>query len=226
MELTFSVSDTTFGEVIRRKLDADFVARDDTDEVFAHPSCDVRHDFITGFQLDSEPSVCEGLRNSTLDLESFFFFTQEFIQRLSFAELDAATGTTQTRLLSFLHAGIAGQEATIAKCVMECFVKTDQCTGQSHADGTALAGQAATADADDHVNFVSQLNSGQRFDHGLLVLVVHKVLVEWTPVDGDFAIALANTDASDAAFASAGTQRIAVNFVFFDQGHQYSSSKR
>ena len=44
--------------------------------MLAHPSCDVRHHFASGLQLDPKSSVRKGLRDSALDFEGFFFFSQ------------------------------------------------------------------------------------------------------------------------------------------------------
>ena len=101
--LTFSVGDSTLGQIIRGQFDTNFVARDDSNEVFAHAPGDVRHDFVAGFQLDSEPGVGEGLSDSAFDFECFFFLSQLLSWGLTFAELDTASGATQTGFLSFLH---------------------------------------------------------------------------------------------------------------------------
>ena len=74
--LTFSIGDSTLGQVIGRQFDTNLVTRNDTNKVLAHSPCDVRHHFVAGFQLDPEPSVGEGLSDRTLDFECFFFLSQ------------------------------------------------------------------------------------------------------------------------------------------------------
>ena len=58
---------------------------------------------VAGFQLNAETRVGEGLCDSTLNLECFFFLSQLISWGLTFAELDTTTGATQTRLLTFFH---------------------------------------------------------------------------------------------------------------------------
>lgn len=74
--LTFSVSDSTFGQIVWRQFDTNFVTGNDPDKVLAHPASDVRHDFVSRFQLDAEPGVGEGLGDRTLYFERFFFLSQ------------------------------------------------------------------------------------------------------------------------------------------------------
>ena len=74
--LTFSVRDSAFGQIIGRQFHADFVSRNDTNEVFAHPPCDMRHHLVSGFQLNTESGIGEGLGDRTFDFERFFFFSQ------------------------------------------------------------------------------------------------------------------------------------------------------
>ena len=77
--LTFSVGDSTFGQIIGRQLDANFVTWNDSNEVLSHPSCDVSHHFRTGFKLHPKTGVGEGLRYGALNLKCFFFLSQKSI---------------------------------------------------------------------------------------------------------------------------------------------------
>lgn len=74
--LTFSIGDATFGQIVRRQFNPDLITGNDPDEVLAHSPGDMRHHFVSGFQLNTESSVGEGLRNSALYFECFFFLSQ------------------------------------------------------------------------------------------------------------------------------------------------------
>ncbi len=74
--LAFAIDDSTLGQIVRRKLDPDLIARDNSDEVLPHPAGDVRHHFRSRVQLDPEPRIGERLCNGALDFEGLFFFSQ------------------------------------------------------------------------------------------------------------------------------------------------------
>jgi hypothetical protein len=69
---------------------------------------------------------------------------QENTNELSFAELDAATSTSKTWLLTFFHSRVTRQEPAFTKCFMKGFVHAYQCTGEAHPYGSALASHATT----------------------------------------------------------------------------------
>ncbi len=71
--LAFSVHDPTFGQVIGREFDADFVARNDTNEVLSHAAGYVSHDLRSGLELDAKPGICERLSYGAFNLEGLFF---------------------------------------------------------------------------------------------------------------------------------------------------------
>lgn len=74
--LAFAINDATLGQIVWRKLHANFVAWNDPDEVLPHSTSNVGHDLVAGFQLHTKASVGEGLCNGALDFKSFFFLTQ------------------------------------------------------------------------------------------------------------------------------------------------------
>ncbi len=74
--LPFPVGDPPFGEVIWRQFYPNLVTGDDSDEVFTHPAGHVGHYFGTGFKLNSKSRVCQSLGYGSLNLERFFFATQ------------------------------------------------------------------------------------------------------------------------------------------------------
>lgn len=110
-------------------------------------------------------------------------------KRLSFAELDAATSTSKTRLLSFFHTRITGQKPTFAKCFMQCFVHADQSTSQAHSDSSTLASHATTRDTNQHIDLICFFDRRQRSNDGSLMLIVDKVFSDGFLVDGDRSVA-------------------------------------
>tara|TARA_A100001391_G_scaffold115834_1_gene78287 strand:+ start:2467 stop:2865 length:399 start_codon:yes stop_codon:yes gene_type:complete len=74
--LAFAVHDPTFGQIVRRQLNPDLVARDDPDEVLSHPSGNVREHIVPGFELHTKSGVGKCLGNGPFDFKRFFFFAQ------------------------------------------------------------------------------------------------------------------------------------------------------
>ena len=143
-----------------------------------------------------------------------------FQQRLTLAELNASTSTTQTGLFTLFHTRVTGQIPAFTKCFVECFVVADKSTRQSHANRSALARRPAAVDSNQHVYFVAEFNRRQRCLDGLLILLVYKVLFERLFVDRDFAAAITYSNSSNAAFATTGAQCVTVNLVFLDRNHE------
>ena len=55
--LALAKHDSTFGQVVRRELHADAVARDDADKMLPHPAGNMRHDEVAAFNLHAESRV-------------------------------------------------------------------------------------------------------------------------------------------------------------------------
>jgi hypothetical protein len=72
-KLAFAVDDSTLGQVVGRDLDGHPVAGDDSDEILAHLSSDMRQDSMAVFQLDHELSVRERFDNTPLGSDRFLF---------------------------------------------------------------------------------------------------------------------------------------------------------
>src|SRR5262249_39722353 len=68
-----AVSDTSFGEVIRRHLDQNLVAGKDSDPVFAHASRGVGDNFVFVLELHPEGGIREELGHYPRKFEHFFF---------------------------------------------------------------------------------------------------------------------------------------------------------
>ena len=74
--LSFAINDSTFGQIIGRELNTNLVTRNDSDEVLPHAASNMGHDLRSRFELNSETRVGQCLRDGALDLEGFFFFSQ------------------------------------------------------------------------------------------------------------------------------------------------------
>lgn len=84
-QLTFAEGDAAFGEVVGREGDFDFVAGDDTDKVFTHPSRHVSGDNVSPFELHVETGVGQGLGDDPVHLECFFFFSHNRVSKVYWA---------------------------------------------------------------------------------------------------------------------------------------------
>lgn len=68
-----SVGDATFGQVIRRKFNRDFIAWQDLDEIFPHLAGQVREDFVSLANLDFERSIGQRVFHRALDSNHIIF---------------------------------------------------------------------------------------------------------------------------------------------------------
>ena len=73
---------------------------------------------------------------------------------LSLGELRRAAGSLQAVLLSFLHSGVAGQEAGGLQLSTVLGVDLQQGAGNAVTDGAGLTGHAAALDGADNINAV------------------------------------------------------------------------
>jgi hypothetical protein len=72
--LALPIDNPTFCQIIRRQLDANAIAWDDADEVFAHPAGHVREHIMAAFDFNTKSRVGEGLHHNTLDFQCWFLF--------------------------------------------------------------------------------------------------------------------------------------------------------
>src|SRR5256885_11570235 len=71
--LSLAIDDATLGEIVRRELDVDFVARHDADEVFPHFAGDVSQNFRACIELDLEARIRQRLYHRSADDKRFLF---------------------------------------------------------------------------------------------------------------------------------------------------------
>lgn len=214
--LSFPIDDPALGEIVGRQFHANFVAWNDPDKVLSHSSGHMSHHFAAGFELNTKPRIGERLGHGALDLERFFFGTHA----LTLAELDATTGTTKTRLLSFLHSAVPSQETAVSHMIKHALVVSAQRPCQTHPDRATLAGHAAAIDADQHIDLVGQFGGLERLNDRGLMLIVDEIFFHRFAVDGDFTAAGTHANASDAALSATGAEGITADFVFLDCNHR------
>lgn len=71
--LSLAVDDPALGQIVRRKFHADFVARDDADEILAHFAGHVRQHFRSSLQFNPETGVGQGLSYGSGYFKRFVF---------------------------------------------------------------------------------------------------------------------------------------------------------
>ena len=125
--------------------------------------------------------------------------------RLSLGELGSAAGGFEAVLLSFLHSGVAGQEAGgLEGCAVLC-VDAEECAGNAMTDSAGLAGNAAALDGADDVDLADGVGADQGLTDDELQGIETEVVVDVTAVDDDGAGAvLVNANTGDGRLTSAG----------------------
>lgn len=66
------IRDTSAGEIIRRQFDRHLIARQNSDEMHAHFSGNMRENLVTIIQLHSEHCIGERFSNRPLNLDDIF----------------------------------------------------------------------------------------------------------------------------------------------------------
>src|SRR4029077_17448175 len=72
--LLFPENDARLGEIVRRKLDRDFVARDDADEMLAHFAGNMREHVSLTREIDPEHRPRQNLGHRALHHDLFFLW--------------------------------------------------------------------------------------------------------------------------------------------------------
>lgn len=71
--LPLAVGNSTFGQIVGRKFDANAVAGNNTYEVLAHPASYVCGDKVSTFDFHTKPRIRQGLSHGALHFKGFFF---------------------------------------------------------------------------------------------------------------------------------------------------------
>ena len=75
--LAFAKDNPTFGQIVWRQFNTNFVPGDDSNEVLSHFSCDVRHHLMAVFKFDTKLRVRKRLHNASFHLDCFFLWHYE-----------------------------------------------------------------------------------------------------------------------------------------------------
>ena len=109
-------------------------------------------------------------------------------QRLTLGELRSLACLLKTSLLTLDDACVTGQVASLLQCgAVVLAVDLVQCTSDTQAQSTCLAGGATTVDACDDVVCALKLEELEGLVDVLLVQLVGEVVVQATAVDGPVA---------------------------------------
>jgi hypothetical protein len=137
-------------------------------------------------------------------------------KRLTLRELRATAGTAETWLLPLFHAGVAGQEALLAKLLGKVAVVSHQSAGDALHAGTSLTGAAAAMDADHDIDTIANAGMLERSYDSVLILKDREIMCELALVDRQFAAAGANPHAGDRGFTATSSEGVD---DFFCSGH-------
>jgi hypothetical protein len=130
----------------------------------------------------------------------------EFAEENEFSalnELEATSSFLSTVLLSFLDAGIPGQEAKTSKFLSKGLVVLKQRSGNSKSDCASLSGHTATLTGGFDVKSSVHLESNEWALDENFKNWSAQVLLEVATVDADVAFALSDPDSCNRALASA-----------------------
>ena len=72
-QLFLAKNDARLGQVVGRKLDLDFIAGNDADEMFAHLARDMREDIALAWKIDTKHGARQHLRDNAFRDDLFFF---------------------------------------------------------------------------------------------------------------------------------------------------------
>ena len=124
---------------------------------------------------------------------------------LALGELGSTTCGLQTVLLSILHSGVAGHEASGLQSGAELVVQDHQSAGDAVSDSAGLAGNAATGDGDRDVDLAQHVSGDQGLTDDQLQGVQAEVLIDVPTVDDDGAGAvLINANTGHGGLPAAG----------------------
>lgn len=116
---------------------------------------------------------------------------------LSLGELRCTASALETVFLSFGHSRVSGQEACLLECGAKLCIILKECSGDTVADSTCLAGHAAAVDAADDVELFAGACKSERLADDELEGLKAEIIVNLSVVDDDLAGAGIKTDSGD-----------------------------
>ena len=128
---------------------------------------------------------------------------------LALGELGSATCGLQTVLLSLLHSGITGHEASSLQGSAVLGIQGDQSAGNAVTDSAGLTGNAAACDGDNDINLANQVGGDQGLTNDQLQGLQTEVIVDVAAIDDDGTGAvLVNANTGNGGLTTAGAVKI------------------
>src|SRR5208282_1531128 len=123
-------------------------------------------------------------------------------KRLTLGKLEALASALLAVLLAFLHAGIAGQKAVLAKSGTQFRVKEADGAGESHAHRAGLPANSATLSRGDNVHLFGDAGEFKRLGGVMTPGMIGKIFIDFAAVHREFAGASAQEYASHGFLAA------------------------
>src|SRR5271157_5740730 len=125
-------------------------------------------------------------------------------KRLPLGELEALACALLAVLLAFLHTGIAGQKAILAKSWAQFRIEAADGAGESHAHRAGLPANAATLGRGNNVHLLRDAGEFQRFGGVMTPGMIRKIFIDFAAVHCELAGAGPQKHASHGFLAAAG----------------------
>src|SRR5208337_3703019 len=127
-------------------------------------------------------------------------------KRLPLGELEALARALLAVLLAFLHAGIAGQKAVLAKCRAQFRVEAADGAGESHAHRAGLPADAAALGRGHDIHLLRDAGELQRLGGVMTPGMIREILIDFAAVHREFAGTGPQEHASHGFLAAAGAE--------------------
>ena len=124
---------------------------------------------------------------------------------LTLRELEAGASTTLTGFLTFFHAGIAGQAASLLEHFTIGSIQCAESAGECVTHCASLTCDAAALSGDEHVILADEVGHSERLVDVSAERFAGDVTLSSNAIDGPLAFASDQTDVSDCGFTATGT---------------------
>src|SRR5208337_1427520 len=128
-------------------------------------------------------------------------------KRLTLGELEALACALLAVFLAFLHTGIAGQKAVLAKCRTQLRIEAADGAGESHAHRAGLSANAATLRRGHDIHLLRDAAELQRLGGVMTPGMIRKILIDFAAVHREFAGAGPQKHASHGFLAATGAEK-------------------
>src|SRR5208283_263820 len=128
-------------------------------------------------------------------------------RRLPLGELEALACALLAVLLAFLHTGVAGQKAILAKSRAQFRIETADGAGEPHAHRAGLPANAATLRGGHNIHLLRYAAELQRLGGVMTPGMIRKIFIDFAAVHREFAGAGPQEHASHGFLAAAGAEK-------------------